>query len=357
MKNTFLALLAAASLALFAPAPRAEPQSPPTNFDRVQRADGARVVPEKFLRDWDPVTVFFDSDAGPKNGGPADAHEKFATLSPEPAGEWRWLGPRALQFRPAEPWTPLARVVVKSGSSETRLVALLPTPSSTTPADGADPIPELTQIALTFPFAGRSEGAGALARHRDTALAGRIKARRAGAVIGRFRHSSARAKQALRRAKLCHKISRGHRRRPTRGHQAEARGRARLRRGNLRAARAHGDAFRRRRHDLRPRLERRQDRRRAALRVEWRRRAGARERRGRGRRRGLAIRAGQQAAPVAAIFRRARAARYLTRARSAARHAARRRSQRRGRPPAPEDHGQVFIGSRLRAEHRAGRAA
>ncbi|MFY9834716.1 MAG: alpha-2-macroglobulin, partial [Methylocystis sp.] len=151
MKNTFLALLAAASLVLFAPAPRAEPQSPPTNFDRVQRADGAHVVPEKFLRDWDPVTIFFDSDAGPKNGGPADAHEKFAILSPEPAGEWRWLGPRALQFRPAEPWTPLARVLVKSGSSETRLVALLPTPSSTTPADGADPIPELTQIALTFP--------------------------------------------------------------------------------------------------------------------------------------------------------------------------------------------------------------
>jgi len=43
---------------------------PATNFDAVQRADGARVVPEKFLRDWDPVTVFFDSDAGPKNGGP-----------------------------------------------------------------------------------------------------------------------------------------------------------------------------------------------------------------------------------------------------------------------------------------------
>ena len=40
---------------------------------------------------------------------------------------------------------------MKSGSSETRLVALLPTPSATTPAEGADPIPELTQIALTFP--------------------------------------------------------------------------------------------------------------------------------------------------------------------------------------------------------------
>ena len=70
MKNAFLALLTAASLALFAPGPRAEPQSPSINFDRVQRADGARVVPEKFLRDWDPVTIFFDSDAGPQKRRP-----------------------------------------------------------------------------------------------------------------------------------------------------------------------------------------------------------------------------------------------------------------------------------------------
>ena len=154
MKKTFLALCAAASLCFIA-APRAETRAPAAAaspmFDEARRADGARVVPEKFLRDWDPVTVFFDYDAGPRNGGPADAHEKFATLAPEPAGEWRWLGPRALQFRPAEPWTPLARITVKSGSSETRLAPLLPTPSSTNPADGADPIAELTQIALTFP--------------------------------------------------------------------------------------------------------------------------------------------------------------------------------------------------------------
>jgi len=67
---------------------------------------------EKFLRDWDPITIFFDADTGPRAGGPADAHEKFATITPERAGEWRWLGARALQFRPAEPWAPLQRVTV-----------------------------------------------------------------------------------------------------------------------------------------------------------------------------------------------------------------------------------------------------
>ena len=172
MKNTFLALLAAASLALFAPAPRAEPQSPPDEFRpraaRRRRPRRAGKIPAR-LGSRDHLLRF---RRRPKNGGPADAHEKFATLSPEPAGEWRWLGPRALQFRPAEPWTPLARVVVKSGSSETRLVALLPTPSSTTPADGADPDARTDANRADFPFAGRSEGAGAPARHRDAALAG-----------------------------------------------------------------------------------------------------------------------------------------------------------------------------------------
>jgi uncharacterized protein YfaS (alpha-2-macroglobulin family) len=145
-----LLLLAFTVATAFASPLRAEPSAPAV-FDRAQRADGVRVTPERFLRSWDPLTVFFDSDAGPKGGGPEDAPGKFVTLAPGQAGEWRWLGPRALQFRPAEPWKPLARVAVKVGANETRLVSLLPAPSSTTPAEGADPVDALTQIALTFP--------------------------------------------------------------------------------------------------------------------------------------------------------------------------------------------------------------
>ena len=82
MKRSFLALLfatagvAALSQNAFAQADRtpapARPQAPiaapassaselPT--DRLARADGARVVPDRFLRAWDPITVFFDTDA------------------------------------------------------------------------------------------------------------------------------------------------------------------------------------------------------------------------------------------------------------------------------------------------------
>jgi len=140
------AFLLVACLSLSAPL-RAEPQA----FDQLRRADGARIVPDKFLRSFDPITVFFDRDVGPKTGGPEDAHEKFVKLSGEPAGEWRWIGARALQFRPADAWKPLQRVDIEAGVAATRLVALLPTPSSTNPTDGADPVADLEQITFTFP--------------------------------------------------------------------------------------------------------------------------------------------------------------------------------------------------------------
>ncbi|RTL90082.1 MAG: alpha-2-macroglobulin [Hyphomicrobiales bacterium] len=145
MKKTLLLCLFAALS--FAPPSRAE--APPV-FDRVQRADGARIAPDRFLRAYDPLTIFFPGDVGPKAGGPEDAPAKYATITPQPAGDWRWIGPRALQFRPAEPWKPLERVSVKSATDERRLVTLLPTPSSTNPAADADPAQDLTQIALTF---------------------------------------------------------------------------------------------------------------------------------------------------------------------------------------------------------------
>jgi alpha-2-macroglobulin len=133
-----------------APAAQAAPPAPTgTPTDILARADGARIVPEKFLRSWDPVTVFFDADTGPVAGGPEDHPERFVTMTRQ-AGEWRWLGARALQFRPAEPWKPLQRVEVKSGSVTTKLVALLPAPESTVPSDGADAMTDLDQIALTF---------------------------------------------------------------------------------------------------------------------------------------------------------------------------------------------------------------
>src|ERR1700687_5552401 len=106
----------------------------PVAFDKLQRADGAKVVPEKFLRSWDPVTLFFDRAIGPANGGPEDAPQRYVTMRPASAGAWQWLGPRALQFRPAEPWRPLQNIEIKGAGIDAHLLPLLPVPVSANPS-------------------------------------------------------------------------------------------------------------------------------------------------------------------------------------------------------------------------------
>ena len=122
----------------------------PVQLDRLQRADGAQVVPDRFLRRWDPVTVLFPADTGPAQGGPEDAPERLVTLAPARPGAWQWLGPRTLQFRPTEPWEPLRRVGVTVGGTTTQLVPLLPAPVQTAPSEQPNGSADLDTIALTF---------------------------------------------------------------------------------------------------------------------------------------------------------------------------------------------------------------
>ena len=122
----------------------------PPLLDQVQRSDGALLVPDHFLRPWDPVTVFFPVDAGPAQAGPEDHPERFVTLTPAQPGAWRWLGPRVLQFRPAEPWTPLRREQVTAGNRSATLIPLLPAPVQTAPQDRPEGIANLDTISLTF---------------------------------------------------------------------------------------------------------------------------------------------------------------------------------------------------------------
>jgi uncharacterized protein YfaS (alpha-2-macroglobulin family) len=127
------------------------PAGPPAVLDQVRRADGASLVPDRFLRRWDPITLLFDRDLGPAGGGPEDAPERLVTLEPAIPGAWQWLGPRSLQFRPAEPWRPLRRVTVSTGGRRTELVPLLPAPSGTVPTAESPGVADLDTVALTFP--------------------------------------------------------------------------------------------------------------------------------------------------------------------------------------------------------------
>ncbi|MGE3536123.1 MAG: alpha-2-macroglobulin family protein [Candidatus Tectimicrobiota bacterium] len=122
----------------------------PVRLDSVQRVDGVQVLPETFLRSWDPITIFFEHDQGPAHGGPEDAPERLVSMQPPVPGAWQWLGARALQFRPADPWQPLQRIVVSTAGRSTRLVPLLPIPVATSPEERSEGIAQLDQISLTF---------------------------------------------------------------------------------------------------------------------------------------------------------------------------------------------------------------
>ena len=71
-------------------------------------------------------------------------------LDPPQPGAWTWLGPRTLQFRPAEPWLALQPVTVALPGGTTRLIPLLPVPVATGPSDSDTGQPGLDTLALTF---------------------------------------------------------------------------------------------------------------------------------------------------------------------------------------------------------------
>ena len=145
---TFLMLAGSVSTAAWAQ-PSPAPLVPPV-LDQLRRADGVHVVPDRFLRRWDPVTVLIDADTGPAAGGPEDNPGRLVTLDPPRDGSWTWLGARTLQFRPTEPWKPLTPVTVRAAGNATRLLPLLPVPDATGPADSSDGKADLDTVALTF---------------------------------------------------------------------------------------------------------------------------------------------------------------------------------------------------------------
>lgn len=107
------------------------------------------IVPDKFLRRWDPVTIFFEQPTG--KPGPEDNPERFVSVSPEHPGAFTWLDSSTLQFRPAEPWPPLTKFEWKFGDRTVELDTLMSAPVSTHPADNASGLAPVESFTMTFP--------------------------------------------------------------------------------------------------------------------------------------------------------------------------------------------------------------
>ncbi len=119
--------------------------------DRIARAapSSTEVLPEKFLRGFDPITVTFTTDVatGP---GPAD-DSALATLKPAWPGAWSFVDKRTMQFRPAEAWPALRRFSVQARGKSAVLTTMMTAPTQMQPADGARSLPPFRTLTLSFP--------------------------------------------------------------------------------------------------------------------------------------------------------------------------------------------------------------
>ncbi len=117
---------------------------------RPAAATGTTIIPDHFLRRWDPVTIFFDKSVGPKKPGPEDHPERLLKIQPRHPGAFTWLDAQTLQFKPAIPWPPLARVSWTVNGQAFTLITLMSAPTTTVPPDNAIGLMRLDTISLTF---------------------------------------------------------------------------------------------------------------------------------------------------------------------------------------------------------------
>jgi len=123
-----------------------------TPADLGQRPPSARVLPEAFLRGYDPITAYFPDDVGPGRG-PADDGARHLRIAPDWPGAWTWLDRKTLQFRPAEPWPALARFSVDARGNRKVLATLMSSPSAMSPASDSVDLRPFRTFTLTFPQA------------------------------------------------------------------------------------------------------------------------------------------------------------------------------------------------------------
>jgi hypothetical protein len=142
----FLTILLLLSSLLASPAFAQDQDTGP----EVQQPAGTIIVPDQFLRRWDPVTIFFGHDMGVKPGTPEDNAARLVTMTPSQPGAWNWLDGRTLQFRPAEPWPPLSQFVFTVQGRTIQLSRLLDPTVSTDPANGATGLEQMKSLTLVF---------------------------------------------------------------------------------------------------------------------------------------------------------------------------------------------------------------
>jgi len=146
-----LSVVAIATVGLIASAARGQ-EYEPGDRGQAPRGSGVRLLPEQFLRGYDPITAYFPADQVNARGAADDGAARLK-ISPAWPGAWSWADGRTLQFRPAEPWPALARFAIEAGGARRVLATMMSAPQAMSPAAGSDDLRPFRMLTLTFPQA------------------------------------------------------------------------------------------------------------------------------------------------------------------------------------------------------------
>lgn len=112
--------------------------------------EGVTVVPEIFLRGYDPITVFLPETVAQNAGEPVDDPGELLQIVPKHPGEYRWLDSKTLQFLPTVRWPPLRRFTLTISGVTHTLVTLMAAPTNISPSSGSRELEPIQEILLSF---------------------------------------------------------------------------------------------------------------------------------------------------------------------------------------------------------------
>ena len=113
---------------------------------------GVQILPDRFLREYDPVTFFFGSTMKEGADGPEDKPEKWVSIRPEHPGEYIWIDGKTLEFRPTIPWPPISTFTIKAGREKQQLKTLLSPPRTISPSHSSSDLSDVTKVTLEFAY-------------------------------------------------------------------------------------------------------------------------------------------------------------------------------------------------------------
>ncbi len=113
--------------------------------------EGVTVVPEIFLRSYDPVTIFFPEESRMSADELADDPGELLQIDPNHPGEYRWLDAKTLQFLPTIRWPALRRFTISVNGVAHPLVTLMAVPKNIAPSSGSQELEPIQEIKLSFP--------------------------------------------------------------------------------------------------------------------------------------------------------------------------------------------------------------